>query len=107
MRVTRTAVILSATALASVAVAAPASAHVIQVYHPVTGEQIDTHNGKNFQELKAELAEFGIYGGWVGAGGAAHWHGLIDACRATGSNSSAVTISAPWNDLNPCKHGGA
>lgn len=102
----RAVIILSAAVVASVGIAGPANAHVIQIHHPVTGEQIDTHKGKKFDELKAILAQFGLSGGWVGGDGEAHWHGLIDACGATMGNGSAVTISAPWNEQNPCKHFG-
>ncbi len=94
-------VVVPAAALASVAMAAPANAHIIQVTNPHTGETVSTHNGEAFEWLK----EFGDFG-WVGGGGAAHMHGLVSACEATAGND-VVSISAPWNGLNPCKHEGA
>ncbi len=100
-------VVVPAVALASVAMATPANAHMIQVTNPQTGETVSTHNGKTFEEFKAWAAMNGFGDvGWVGGGGAAHGHGLVSACEATADND-VVSISAPWNELNPCKHGGS
>ena len=82
----------------------PASAHVLVVTNPQTGEAVSTHQGKPWQEFKEEV---GVDVGWVGGmqSFSAHGGGLIDACEATASNGT-VFIGAPWNELNQCKHFG-
>ncbi len=88
MRGKRAAFVLSAVTIASLAMAGPASAHVLVV---------ETRGGEVVKE------------GWVGGfhSFAPHSHGLVIACGATGDNGSAVTIFAPWNaDENICKHSG-
>jgi hypothetical protein len=99
--------VLASTVALLMAVSLPASAHVIQVSHPQTGETISTHNGKAFEEFKQEAAELGFDVGWVGGfhSFAAHGSGLIDACEATTGND-VVFIGAPWNEDNHCKHFG-
>ena len=78
-------VVIPMVALAAAAMAAPASAHVIEVKHPLTNETVHV--------------------GWVGGGGAAHGHGLIAACRNLQEGNSAVIIWAPWNAAkDPCTH---
>lgn len=76
----------------------PASAHIIEVTNPHTGEPVSTHKGKAHEWVK----EFGDFG-WVGGGGASHGTGLIDACHATADNA-VVRI---WGPPNPetCHHG--
>ena len=76
---------LGLTAAGLALMAGPASAHVITVTNPKTGEVVRE--------------------GWVGGDGAAHGHGLITACGSLAGND-VVSISAPWNPLNNCKHFG-
>lgn len=43
---------------------------------------------------------------WVGAGGAAHGHGLVAACEAHHDHGkSAALIDTPWNPPENCTHG--
>ncbi len=42
---------------------------------------------------------------WVGAGGAAHGHGLVAACHAHHDHgNSAALIDTPWNSPENCTH---
>lgn len=44
---------------------------------------------------------------WVGAGGAAHGHGLVSACEAHHAHGhGAALIDTPWNSPENCEHGG-
>lgn len=73
--------------VASMMLAAPgASAHLLHVEHPRTGEI--------------------IHMGWVGgeASFAPHGGGLVTACEAPGSG--AAMIFTNWNPLNGCTHFG-
>lgn len=84
--------------------ALPASAHVLQVTHPHSGEVVSTHGGAAWEELKEEGDV-----GWVGGmrSFAAHGGGLISACGATTDNGNDVVfIGTTWNDLNHCTHFG-
>lgn len=85
--------------MAFMALAAPASAHVIQITNPRSGETVSTHKGKMFEEFKAELGDYG----WVGGGGAAHMKGLVEACHALGGHP-VVFIGTTWNQYDSCTH---
>lgn len=84
--------VLVLTCAALMAFSLPASAHVIQVTNPQSGETVSTHNGKPFEGM----------GGWVGGGGAGHVHGLVNACRAI--TNDVVFIGTTWNPADECTH---
>lgn len=90
------------------ALAAPASAHIIEITPPGTDGPVETHLGEAWEEFKQEADEFGMgHVGWVGGmhSFAAHGGGLIHACVALDGNE-VVFIGAPWNEANHCKHFG-
>lgn len=115
----RTLVTLAIMSALVLALALPASAHVIVVTHPATGEQISTHQGVPHQDLKDA---FGADIGWVGGPGLpgqgkalltgsplgtlspAHGDegGLTKACERDGSD--VVTIFGPPFPQT-CQHG--
>ncbi len=74
--------VVLAVILGSLALAGPANAHIIEVTTPA-GET--------------------VHEGWVGGGGAAHVHGLVNACMATADND-VLTIHTTWNPANSCTH---
>jgi hypothetical protein len=84
--------------MAFLALAAPASAHVIQITNPKSGATVSTHKGKAMEWVK----EMGDYG-WVGGGGAGHGTGLVDACHALGGHP-VVFIGTTWNPHDSCTH---
>ncbi len=82
----RVAAALGATGMGLALMTGTASAHVLTVTNPQTGEV--------------------VHEGWVGGFSkfAPHSHGLVEACEATGSG--AAMIHTPWNSTANCEHGG-
>lgn len=83
----RVAAALGATGMGLALMTGTANAHFLTVTDPQTGEV--------------------VHEGWVGAGGAAHGHGLVNACEATTDSGAAALIHTPWNSTANCEHGGA
>lgn len=115
---TRTAAPIIAAALLLTLLVVPASAHVIKVHHPGSGEQIQTHRSSQFDVYNGTLG-----GGWVGGpvglpgqgkglvlggpGGDAlmtpsHEGGLNASCESLEANPSAADIRGPGPS---CPHG--
>jgi hypothetical protein len=80
----KVAVVVGATGMGLALMSGTASAHVLTVTHPQTGQV--------------------VHEGWVGgfANFAAHSHGLVSACQAPGSG--AAMIHTPWNSPANCTH---